>query len=191
VVLNNGEPQRPVSTVRAATLIGAGRSRSPRSNPHAPTIPHPRETSGSKRGAAQRQWERAKRSIAAQNALPPAAHAPADTHDSDARPPPIGGGKNPGGGTLRALRLALPLFGWFAPTGTSPVNGLARGIMGSGHRAACVQRCPYGRVGGWWGGVAVGFPDRPVDSVRRKVRGQLSSFGGGPVLDRDVFVRCP
>jgi len=89
-------------------------------------------------------------------------------------------------GTLRALRLALPLFGWFAPTWNLAGQTVsARGIMGapkSSVRTAGVTE----RVGGWWGGVAVGFQTGQWTVSAEGTRGSLSSSGGGPVLDRDV-----
>ena len=89
-------------------------------------------------------------------------------------------------GTLRALRLALPLCGWFAPTWNLAGQTVsARGIMGapkSSVRTAGVTE----RVGGWWGGVAVGFQTGQWTVCAEGTRGSLSSSGGGPVLDRDV-----
>ncbi len=88
--------------------------------------------------------------------------------------------------TLRALRLALPLFGWFTPTWNLAGQAVwARGIMGapkSSVRAAGVTE----RVNGLWGGVAVGFQSGQWTVSAQGTRGSLSSSGGGPVLDRDV-----
>jgi hypothetical protein len=87
---------------------------------------------------------------------------------------------------LRALRLALPLCGWFTPTWSLAGQAVwARGIMGapkSSVRTAGVTE----RVGGWWGGVAVGFQTGQWMVSAQGTRGNLSSSGGGPVLDRDV-----
>ena len=87
---------------------------------------------------------------------------------------------------LRALRLALPLVGWFTPTWNLAGQAVwAGGIMGapkSSVRTAGVTE----RVSGWWGGVAVGFQAGQWTVSAQGTRGSLSSSGGGPVLDRDV-----
>jgi len=92
--------------------------------------------------------------------------------------------------SLRALRLALPLIGSFAPTWNLAGQAVwARGIMGapkSSVRSGGVTE----RVNGLWGGVAVGLQAGQWTVFAEGTRGSLSAAGGGPVLDRDVGEVC-
>jgi hypothetical protein len=88
--------------------------------------------------------------------------------------------------TLRALRLALPLCGWFAPTWNLAGQTLsARGIMGAPKNSVRTAGVTE-RLGGLWAGVAVGLRTGQWTMSAEGTRGSLSSSGGSPVLDRDV-----
>jgi len=88
--------------------------------------------------------------------------------------------------TLRALPPPpYPLFGWSRRLEPRRSARSRLGVSWERPRAACVQRGVTERVGGWWGGVAVGFQTGQW-TVSAKVRGAACPRRWRPVLDRDV-----